>query len=94
MPDKARRRARQRGAATGERVEFLPIAERDRWICQLCFLPVDPSKRWPAAGAGVLDHAQALALGGAHDPANVQLAHHLCNSAKGTGEAAMLRRVS
>lgn len=90
---KAKRRALIRSTAPAVgRVDLFEIGERDRWICQLCWRPVDPSLRHPDLGAGVLDHALALALGGVHDPANVQLAHHLCNSAKGAAEFAIIRQ--
>lgn len=80
------RRARLRGARTGEPVRFAAIAERDDWCCQLCGFPVNRDAKVPDFEAPVLDHIVALALGGAHAPSNVQLAHFLCNSYKGNRE--------
>lgn len=78
-----RRRALKRQASTGEPVLLADIAERDAWICGLCDQPVSPELEWPDPMSKSLDHVQPLSLGGAHDPANVQLAHLRCNVAKG-----------
>lgn len=84
---KRTRRHRLRTARTGEPVRFHEIAKRDNWTCQLCGFPVDRDAAVPDFEAPVLDHVVALALGGAHDPSNMQLAHFLCNSYKGRDEA-------
>lgn len=81
-----RRRAMKRSAATGEPVNFTEIAERDGWVCQLCFDPVDPDVRWPDTMSASLDHEVPLISGGPHDPVNVQLAHLGCNCRKGARE--------
>lgn len=78
-----RRRAAKRRSVTGEPVVFSEIAERDRWTCHICALPVDPTRAWPDRMSPSLDHVQPLARGGKHDPSNVQLAHLSCNSRKG-----------
>lgn len=83
------RRHRLREAATGEPVRFHEIAERDGWECQLCGLPVVRDAVVPHFDAPVLDHVKSLANGGSHDPANVQLAHFICNSYKGNEERAV-----
>lgn len=77
-------------AARGDRFRISPrerqaIYERDGWICQLCDAPVDPdlppSHRW----AATLDHieCQSWALIPDHSPANLRLAHRMCNSMRG-----------
>lgn len=71
-----RRRARIRNA-TVIPINRLHIYERDHGICQLCWNPVEQE-------AMTLDHIVALANGGSHEPANVQLAHLQCNRLKGT----------
>lgn len=53
------------------------IAERDGWTCHLCGLPVDEA-------AASMDHLVPLSEGGPHSRENVKLAHHLCNSVRGT----------
>ena len=69
------RRARKRAAFVSP-VDPAAIYQRDRGICQLCRHPVRESTY-------ALDHVVPLAAGGTHEPANVQVAHHRCNSIKG-----------
>lgn len=78
-----RRRARRKKAATGARVELSAIAARDKWTCQICRKAVDRTLIWPHPMSPSLDHVVPLSKGGAHDPANVQLAHLDCNTVKG-----------
>lgn len=78
---RARRRARKRGAFV-ERVFRADIYERDGWRCRLCRKPVRRNEKVPHPLAPVLDHIIPLAVGGSHEPSNVQLAHFLCNSHK------------
>lgn len=77
-----RRRALKKQAATGEPVSLNYIRERDRDRCHLCRKRVG-KKAWPHPLSPSLDHVVPLTKGGAHDPANVRLAHLVCNTAKG-----------
>lgn len=70
-----RRRARRKAAYVAP-VNRSAIYERDKGICQLCFLPVT----WKDKN---IDHIVPLARGGTHEPANVQLTHEVCNKRKG-----------
>jgi 5-methylcytosine-specific restriction endonuclease McrA len=79
---KDNRRARKRGAFVAV-VNRRHVYERDGWTCQLCGHPVDRNAKVPEPSAPSLDHVLALANGGTHEPANVQLAHFLCNALKG-----------
>lgn len=65
----------------------LEIYERDGWICQLCFHPVDPSKGWRTPWSPSLDHIipQSKMLIPDHSPSNLRLAHMWCNGARGDG---------
>lgn len=78
-----RRRALRKAASTGVPVRFGEIAERDEWVCGICDKPVDPKTLYPDPMSPSLDHVIPLTKGGAHDPSNVQLAHLVCNTAKG-----------
>lgn len=77
-----RRRALKKGSGSGEAVLKEEIAQRDHWRCQLCGDPVDSRLAWPHPMSASMDHVVPLTKGGAHDPANVQLAHLRCNVAK------------
>lgn len=77
-----RRRARLLNAFVAP-VDPAAIWERDGGICQLCSAPIDPLLEWPDRMSRTLDHVVPLARGGTHEPANVQLAHAVCNSRKG-----------
>lgn len=77
-----RRRALKKGASTGEPVVFAVIAERDKHRCGICRGKVS-NVPWPHPLSASLDHVVPLSKGGAHDPANIQLAHLGCNSTKG-----------
>lgn len=82
---KHRRRARGRSV---ERVYRRQIFERDGWMCQLCGKKVMRGAVVPHPLAPTIDHVVPLAAGGLHEPANVQLAHFLCNARKSDrGEA-------
>jgi 5-methylcytosine-specific restriction endonuclease McrA len=86
---KQRRRATKRGA-TVERVLRRVVFERDGWRCQLCGLTVDRDAQVPAHRAPTLDHIVPLSAGGEHSYRNVQLAHFICNTRRGsTGDAQM-----
>lgn len=70
-----RRRARLLGQFVAP-VDHAAIRLRDQGRCGICgeSVPGDQES---------LDHIVPLALGGTHEPANVQLAHRVCNSRKG-----------
>lgn len=88
-----RRRAQKKAASTGEPVLLADIAERDRWRCHICGTRVGKKIAWPHPRSASLDHIVPLSQHGPHDPANVQLAHLGCNSARnnrGGGEQLLL----
>jgi 5-methylcytosine-specific restriction endonuclease McrA len=61
----------------------LHVLERDGWVCQLCFEPIDPHARARTARAPVVDHIIPVSAGGAwHDPTNLRAAHWGCNGAR------------
>lgn len=68
----------------------LAIYERDGWICQLCFEPVDPDLHFNHRMAATLDHieCQSWALVPDHRPENLRLAHRSCNSIRRDRESA------
>lgn len=78
---KDKRRALERNAFIAS-VSRPQVYERDHWTCQLCRKPVARDQVVPHPQAPTLDHVIPLARGGTHEPANVQLAHYLCNSIK------------
>ena len=82
--DKAKRRALERDAFVA-RVRRRDVYERDQWTCQLCGEPVARDEVVPHPKAPTIDHIVPLARGGTHEPANVQLAHYLCNAIKSDG---------
>lgn len=75
------RRARVRGV-TVESFTAAEIFERDEWTCGICGDAVDRTLLHPDPGSPSLDHVVPLSRGGEHSRANVQLAHHGCNSGK------------
>jgi hypothetical protein len=78
----SKRRARKRGLYT-ETVRRTDIAERDKWICQLCRKKVNRRLKHPHPLSASLDHVVPVSLGGEHSRANCQLAHLRCNCRKG-----------
>ncbi len=58
------------------------LATRDGARCRLCGEPVDMAKRAPDPGCPSGDHRVPQARGGTNDPANLQLAHLVCNIRK------------
>ena len=78
----AKRRARILGNGF-ETYDRTVIFERDGWVCQLCYLPIDPEVTWPNPGFGTIDHIVPLVLGGSDTEDNVQAAHLVCNTRKG-----------
>jgi len=84
--EKDRRATKKRGAFI-ERVVRATVYARDGYTCQLCREPVMMATRVPHPWAPTLDHIIPLSAGGTHEYANVQLAHFMCNSVKGTAQA-------
>lgn len=79
---KQKRRAVKKNAFVAP-VSYKLIYERDGGICQLCGKKVRMQIKWPDQTCGSIDHIIPLSIGGTHEPKNVQLAHHICNSFKG-----------
>lgn len=64
----------------------LAVLDRDKWICQLCFLPIARHARPLADGKGSADHVIPVSAGGAWwDLANLRAAHLGCNRNRGAG---------
>lgn len=59
------------------------LVERDGPDCALCGEYVDFTLRSPDPLSPSVDHIVPRSLGGTHDPANLQLAHRICNTRKG-----------
>jgi 5-methylcytosine-specific restriction endonuclease McrA len=71
-----RRRIREKLAFV-ETIDPQAVFDRDGGTCQICRTPVERLKM-------TLDHIVSLKNGGKHTLTNVQLAHRLCNSRKGS----------
>lgn len=83
----AKQRATKYGAPIIESVMRSEVWRRDGGICGICQQPADPTD-WQ------MDHKLALALGGEHSYANVQVSHPACNRAKGKIERQVKKAVS
>ncbi|MFD6517310.1 HNH endonuclease [Rhodococcus sp. NPDC060176] len=85
-PEKVRAKNQRRRArlldAFVEDVDLQVVWQRDGGVCQLCDTAIDPEIEWPHRQSRTLDHIIPLSRGGEHSYANVQLAHHSCNSRK------------
>lgn len=68
-------------------VNRFAIYERDGWRCQICKLKVNPRYTGTHPKAPSLDHIIPLAVGGTHQPSNVQLTHFGCNARKSSRAA-------
>lgn len=69
------------GAAYDEFVDRSVLHKRDEGICGICGEPVKLIKK--GRMRATIDHIIPLSRGGLHSYANVQIAHWLCNVAKG-----------
>lgn len=58
------------------------LASRDGTTCGICGLIVNMDARRPDLMCPSVDHIVPKAKGGTNDPANLQLAHYLCNAIK------------
>ena len=72
MPTNARRR-----------VIKAKVWARDKGICQLCWLPIDPTAPPQSPEHRSLDHIVDFADGGKYTVDNLRLAHRLCNELRG-----------
>jgi 5-methylcytosine-specific restriction endonuclease McrA len=81
-----RRRVALRGGIV-ENFTDLEIFERDEWVCQLCYEPIDRDLSYPEPHSVSLDHIIPVTKGGDHTRINVQAAHLRCNISKGNREA-------
>ncbi len=63
-------------AAFIEPVDAAVVFRRDKAVCGICGLKVDPDSKWH------IDHVIPLSKGGLHSYDNVQLAHAHCNLSK------------
>lgn len=61
------------------------VYERDGWICQLCFDPVDRDLDARDIWSATLDHivCRSWTTEPDHSPSNLRLAHRWCNSVRG-----------
>lgn len=79
-----KRRALERGANGGQRIDPIKVFERDAWRCGICGCKTHKSKRGSYhPRAPELDHIVALANGGGHTWDNVQCSCRSCNGKKG-----------
>lgn len=69
------------------------VAGRYGWRCALCSRPVDRTLLHPHQQAATIDHILPISLGGRHEWANVQLAHHGCNRKRGAPSVVQMRLV-
>ena len=85
--DLHRHRAKRYGVEYDNTISLAALFERDGGTCQICGGPCDwDDREWGDCGPTYpsIDHIVPFAQGGEHTWDNVQLAHHLCNSRKGT----------
>ena len=87
---KVKRRIQLKGARV-ELVDPQAVFERDGWKCGICGRAVNRRAVVPHDGAPTLDHVVPLSKGGEHSMKNVQCAHFLCNSRKGSRDGGQLR---
>lgn len=67
----------------------LKVGERDGWICHRCGYPIDPSLEWRHPLSPVADHHPIPRDdGGPAIPANLKIAHSLCNGNTGASREA------
>lgn len=61
------------------------VYDRDGWVCQICFEPVDPALDASDQWAATLDHIvpRSYTLIPDDSPENLRLAHRWCNSVRG-----------
>ena len=82
-----RHRARRYHVAFDRAISLHALYERDDGICQICGKPCDwNDDSYGSCGPTYpsIDHIKPFAQGGGHTWDNVQLAHFMCNSVKGS----------
>jgi 5-methylcytosine-specific restriction endonuclease McrA len=84
-----RRKARKR-QIEHENYTLEEIAARDNFRCGICCKKVLMNKVVPHFKAPTIDHLIPVSEGGDDVKANVQLAHFICNSRRGTGGTVQL----
>jgi len=76
------KRKRLLDGAERERFNRRDIYERDGWICQICFEPIDAELAYPHPLSPSLDHIKPISKGGADTRDNTQASHFRCNNLK------------
>ncbi len=85
---------RQEAARLGDRITWLELGKRDRWVCHLCNRKV-PHKAGNMDPAGAtVDHLIPISAGGSHTWDNVALAHRSCNMARNARGTVQLRLIA
>ena len=84
-----RQRALRFGGSYEKNITLRALIERDGDDCRLCGEPVEKGVWgvWNPRG-GSIDHIVPMSTGGGHTWDNVQVAHRICNTRKGTKLAA------
>ena len=82
---------RLRGEKLMSKVTRNEIMQRDGFRCQLCGGKVNTKGSWLHYRAPEIDHIVPLSQGGAHNLANLQLTHRICNQMKGIAVVGQLR---
>lgn len=73
----------QRGSWRSKCMTVDELAERDGFLCSLCFEPVDMNlRRADSLMCPSVDHVVPRSLGGSNSPENLALAHLICNIRK------------
>lgn len=80
---KHKKRAKRYGVAY-EPINAQRVMERDGWKCRICGKAIKRDAVAPHPLSASLDHIIPMSKGGPHLYTNVQAAHFLCNSVKGT----------
>jgi len=76
-----RRNHRRKTNGPRDEIDPLVVFERDGWVCQLCFEPIDRDAPPRTSWSPTVDHIIPLVKGGTDTYDNVQAAHHWCNCA-------------
>lgn len=78
------RRKRNGLPRVGTRENKIRIGTRDRWVCGICHIPIDPGLSvYESDYAATIDHIMPRMAGGTHEDSNLQISHLKCNLDKG-----------